>query len=997
MTTLRVYWNSVTVYSSGNLKQYSPNSNITSVNLEPGCTGVVFRTLVRQEMDFSGYLKSFSLETDRKSRDFGDAKMMYCPKPETEKSIATLRIVKPKTLLSMGAEEAVTLGAKKVRLDPTQHAETVKEFTILLESTDFLLEEVQEQMAERFQLQETFGDFNVFFFGRRAEIFTYSGTLINAGGDLGWRNNFLYNYENYLRGTKCAELKARAYMLYDDVVREGYILSAGLSQNSVVEGAVKFNFTLLVTGKRNLTGDLRKDERPDYIEAGIDINKLTPNNFEFVRSNADDGGLPWVYPPPEVKIYPGAPQTIKFDSFMAENSVIEGPEPASDLKQAIVNRSLEALSKTRASGTIEEEGQVLDYEILIDFISAKQLKSLPTTAAKIAGQKSTDVENQTGEVIVARLLSDPTLSVGDLRLGEAVKAAESLATNYEATIGREATDKLRSFSEYFAPGSQRRLFRIGPDVSFHRILQPGDEGDRYVLAQDIDKQLVKSVISNLDGIYEFNQGTANDQVVDLSKVLTVDILARRNTTNKVGIHFAAAFCLIEDPLRPGRLIGRVEDLFEGALGLGNKANAVDFVMDQTAKNYVELMQSLPSDANQAFNSALKGLEQSYLYVLALSKAGSAPVYIGDGILFGSTLSGTPKLDARASKYIFQASVYISAIVQELFSKTPVTPDLVGGTLKAGPQEVSEKYFTSDYAATLDPYAVDRFGSGILEFSFDYGPLHNGLPISGDGSGGIYVFVPYGRRLKRLVVTIPAQYADIEYNYTVGKMSGEDDKMLFASGIVHIPKADYDEIKRRREYVYIEIDRRSDVPAITGSTEYISGDFVTSDGRVGNALAIKEPIFRRCYHGGAPLAYRPPTAANLRDLFSYNASYIGRLVSDVVKDCKVQLSQIISDPGLLEKDPYYVYKDELLKSLAVSNFATSTMIAKANTSLEYTGAVVANYIDFAYVVDRQKVMAKMLEDMKQILEDAVSVVRDEETEPANVVRDADNQCRETSCS
>lgn len=299
MAILKIHWNFVKCAQSTNLKTFARDSAISfHPNVQPNCRGVYFRTILSEELDFSNVLEEMRFEDIRRARNEPDNSLLYRPKCKGEQSIGVLRIIKPR---KFNATSGIN-----VTLDKVNMAARSRDFDVLLETTEFVLEEAQEQMAEKFQLQETFGDFNVFFFGKRAEIFTYSGSLLNAGSNLQWKNQFLSNYDKFLRGTKCAELKARAYFLYDDVIREGFILSAATSQNSTVEGVVKFNFTMLITGKRIMgfvpdsrSGTLTLDRKPDT-KQGI-------TDFQFIRSNDTD--LPGVAPGITVKDVPTASAT----------------------------------------------------------------------------------------------------------------------------------------------------------------------------------------------------------------------------------------------------------------------------------------------------------------------------------------------------------------------------------------------------------------------------------------------------------------------------------------------------------------------------------------------------------------------------------------------------------------------------------------------------------------------------------------------------------------
>jgi hypothetical protein len=117
---------------------------------------------------------------------------------------------------------------------------------------EFLLQSVSEATEERYQLVETFGDTIGFFFGTRPKIYQYSGVLLNTA-DYAWRDSWKNTYESELRGTKCVDHKVRAYLTYDFVLREGYILGMNMGQMSANPNTVDFSFTMFITRELNLS------------------------------------------------------------------------------------------------------------------------------------------------------------------------------------------------------------------------------------------------------------------------------------------------------------------------------------------------------------------------------------------------------------------------------------------------------------------------------------------------------------------------------------------------------------------------------------------------------------------------------------------------------------------------------------------------------------------------------------------------------------------------
>ena len=113
----------------------------------------------------------------------------------------------------------------------------------------FFIESVQEGHTERSQIVETFGDFYVFFFGERPPIYTYTGTLINAKS-INWAEDWMFFYDNFLRGTKCVELNARLLLTYGYRQVEGFLLSTSTATQAMNEKGVQLQFQVLVIDRK---------------------------------------------------------------------------------------------------------------------------------------------------------------------------------------------------------------------------------------------------------------------------------------------------------------------------------------------------------------------------------------------------------------------------------------------------------------------------------------------------------------------------------------------------------------------------------------------------------------------------------------------------------------------------------------------------------------------------------------------------------------------------
>ncbi len=192
------------------------------------------------------------------------------PKQETQ---ATLKIARPKP------------NADK----PANRPAAATSFETLAQTSEFFLQDGQETDAEKFQLVETFDLPRIYFSGRRARVWTYSGILMNTS-NFQWKNRFLALYERYLRGTRCVEERARVYLIYDDVLREGYLLNATISPSVASLNTVAFSFTMFVTKARILV-DVGDTETPEEQRSQSTVQQQRDDELSAVREDESTGGL----------------------------------------------------------------------------------------------------------------------------------------------------------------------------------------------------------------------------------------------------------------------------------------------------------------------------------------------------------------------------------------------------------------------------------------------------------------------------------------------------------------------------------------------------------------------------------------------------------------------------------------------------------------------------------------------------------------------------------
>jgi hypothetical protein len=133
--------------------------------------------------------------------------------------------------------------------------------TYSLDYSNFLIQSVSDERMEKSQVVETFGEAFVFFFGERPRVLGIQGVLLNTF-DFNWEAEWWWNYDNYLRGTKCVEHDARVFLTVDDVMVSGYIMSASSAKSAQERNHVPLGFQLFVTDYTNLSaiGDPSADQ-----------------------------------------------------------------------------------------------------------------------------------------------------------------------------------------------------------------------------------------------------------------------------------------------------------------------------------------------------------------------------------------------------------------------------------------------------------------------------------------------------------------------------------------------------------------------------------------------------------------------------------------------------------------------------------------------------------------------------------------------------------------
>ena len=192
---------------------------------------------------------------------------VYDPMPKsigerTEPLLASIRLFDPKKIKEYGP-----------------NSQAIGESFLLPEFSKFFLEGVNESHSERSQIVQTFNDWYVYFYGQTPPVYRFSGHLLNTV-NYNWKNEFMYLYENFWRGTKAVELGAKIAITYDYQQVQGYILNINTNINALTDKAAPFNFDMLVTKRLIFNGTA---------DDGIIRDNLIPqSDTGLINITADD-------------------------------------------------------------------------------------------------------------------------------------------------------------------------------------------------------------------------------------------------------------------------------------------------------------------------------------------------------------------------------------------------------------------------------------------------------------------------------------------------------------------------------------------------------------------------------------------------------------------------------------------------------------------------------------------------------------------------------------
>lgn len=113
-------------------------------------------------------------------------------------------------------------------------------------NTNFIIQQVAEEMVEAVQIVETFGDYYLADVGEKPRLLQVTGVLFEAK-NFPWMAEWRKNYDQYLRARQCIIRRAQAYLTVGDQMFTGYIINSTLSRAVTSSWVmVPFSFTMVL-------------------------------------------------------------------------------------------------------------------------------------------------------------------------------------------------------------------------------------------------------------------------------------------------------------------------------------------------------------------------------------------------------------------------------------------------------------------------------------------------------------------------------------------------------------------------------------------------------------------------------------------------------------------------------------------------------------------------------------------------------------------------------
>jgi len=227
-----------------------------------------------------------------------------------------------------------------------------------IRNSNFLIQSIQEQRAEKQQIVLTFGEPYIFFFGEQPRVLNIEGVLLNTE-DFNWRAEWWANYDLYLRGTQCVRSRTRVYLSWDDIVVQGYILSSNSSESSQNQNFVTFQFQMFLTNYENIS--TIGDPYAHLIGKGLELD---PTSLE--KGGLLEGGqaLDMNYFNPDSGYMQLAEGRSTLTAVRRENLIsgkdLEGGIGKNSMLTNLRNGAVLEAMQSGANRLVEVQGQVID-------------------------------------------------------------------------------------------------------------------------------------------------------------------------------------------------------------------------------------------------------------------------------------------------------------------------------------------------------------------------------------------------------------------------------------------------------------------------------------------------------------------------------------------------------------------------------------------------------------------------------------------------------------
>jgi len=184
---------------------------------------------------------------------------------EKENSVASMRVEK-----ITGNEETLKL------YDSLKETGNVRDTSPTSTTFNFFVRSISQSYTEKSQIIETFGKTYFFFFGQNPTTVSIQGSLLNAK-NFNWRNDFLKNYLEVLRGSQAAKVGGKLSLIFDDIIIKGYVMDFNLIEgNTRMRELSNFSMSLVAT-------DIQVYESYDY--SGYESSPpdyITQEYFEYM-------------------------------------------------------------------------------------------------------------------------------------------------------------------------------------------------------------------------------------------------------------------------------------------------------------------------------------------------------------------------------------------------------------------------------------------------------------------------------------------------------------------------------------------------------------------------------------------------------------------------------------------------------------------------------------------------------------------------------------------